>query len=242
MRAFATKPHLRRAIGLALFLAVAGSSGCAATRARRGTPPPSGFLGDYSELREGYEAHKAYVAPDVDWASYYAIHIDSVTLWVTGKSERKSSDEERQLLTDILYDALYSKLSERFLMAHETGPQTIEIRAALTEAQGANVPLNVVTTVVPQLRVLTTLGGLALDTATVVGAATMEIEARDSLTNRRLAAAVDSRAGNKGVVRAFSKWADVRSAADFWAERVRDFLVRQGVHQRADAGAAEVNP
>jgi hypothetical protein len=120
-------------------------------------------------------------------------------------------------------------------MADESGPQTIQLRAALTEAQGANVPLNVATTVVPQLRVLATLGGIATDTAAVVGTATIEIEARDSLTDRVLGAAVDSRAGNKSVTRAFSKWADVRAAADLWAERVRDFLVRAGVEQRADA-------
>lgn len=223
---------------LLIMLVIAASSGCGATRARRSTPPPSGFLDDYSELLEGTGVHKAYVAPGIDWASYYAIHLDSVTLWVTGKSERKLSDDERQMLTDILYDALYTKLNERFLMAEETGPQTIELRAALTEAQGAIVPLNVVTTVVPQLRVLTTIGGLTTDTAAVVGAATVEIEARDSISQRRLAAAVDSRAGNKGIVRAFSKWADVRDAANYWAEGVRDFLVRQGVHQRADAGVA----
>jgi hypothetical protein len=61
-----------------MVVAITGSSGCAATRARRGAPPPSGFLGNYSELREGYAAHKAYVAPGIDWAGYHAIHIDSV--------------------------------------------------------------------------------------------------------------------------------------------------------------------
>ncbi len=234
MKDVATKSGLGRALGVALVLAIVGSSGCAATRARRSAPPHSGFLGDYSELRKGDVAQKVYVAPDVDWGNYHAIHIDSVTLWVTGKTERKLTDDERQLLADILYSALYEKLSERFLMADRSGPQTIEIRAALTEVQGANVPLNVATTVVPQLRALTAIGGLATDTAAVVGTATVEIEARDSLTNDRLAAAVDSRAGNKSISRSFSKWADVREAANFWAEGVRDFLVRQGVAQRAD--------
>jgi hypothetical protein len=225
----------RSALVLTLALAVAGPTGCAATRARRSTAPPSGFLGDYSELGkvEGYDAQKVYIAPDARWSSYNAIHLDSVTIWATGKSERKLSDADRQLLTDIVYKALHEKLGERFLMADRSGPQTIEVRAALTEARGANVPLNVVTTVVPQLRALTTIGGLATDTAELVGSASVEIEARDSLTKRRLGAAMDSRAGNKSLMRAFSKWADVKAVADLWAKRVSAFFVREGVRQRS---------
>lgn len=223
------------AMAVALVVVAAGTIGCAATRSRRAAPGPSGFLGDYSQLAKvkGYDVHEAFVADDVDWAGYRAIHVDSVTLWTTGKSARKLTDDERQMLTDLLYKALYEKLSERFLMAEQSGPQTIEVRAAITEAKGASVPLNVATTVVPQLRAVTTLGGLALDTANIVGSITVEIEARDSLSYKRLAAAVDSRAGNKSIRRAFSKWADVEAAANFWAERVRDFFVRQGVTQRS---------
>jgi len=225
-------PGLRAAV---VVLLLAGVVGCAATRSRRGTAPRSGFLGDYSMLGtvEGYEAREIFVADDVDWSRYRAIHIDSVTLWATGKSAGKLRYEEQQMLTDLVYAALYEKLSERFLMADQSGPQTIELRAALTEARGANVPLNVATTIVPQLRAVTTIGGFALDTAQIVGSATVEIEARDSISYQRLAAAVDSRAGNKSIQRAFSKWADVKAAADFWAERVRDFFVRQGVTQRS---------
>jgi hypothetical protein len=230
-----TRSGARCALVLTLALAVAGSAGCAATRARRSAAPPSGFLGDYSDLRraKGYDAQRVFVAPDAKWSSYHAIHLDSVTLWATGQSERKLSDADRQLLTDIVYKALHDKLGERFVMADRSGPQTIELRAALTEAHGANVPLNVITTVVPQLRVLTTVGGLATDTAALVGSASVEIEARDSVTKRRLGAAMDSRAGNKSLLRAFSKWADVQAAADRWAERVRDFFVREGVRQRS---------
>ena len=40
MRASITRPRLRQAIGLVLVASVILSSGCAATRARRSTPPP----------------------------------------------------------------------------------------------------------------------------------------------------------------------------------------------------------
>lgn len=223
------------ALGLALVVGVSGIIGCAATRHRREAPAPSGFLADYSQLGkvEGYDAHTVYIAPDVDWASYYAIHVDSVTLWTAEGSTGKLSDDEKQLLTDMLYASLHDALGKRFLMADRSGPHTIEVRAAITQARGANRPLNVATTVVPQLRVLSTIVGMAADTAVIVGSATVEIDVTDSLTDRRLAAATDSRAGTKALGRAFSKWADVKAAADFWAERVATFFVRQGVQQRS---------
>jgi len=103
---------------------------------------------------------------------------------------------------------------------------------ALTEAKGARVALNTVTTVVPQLRAASTIAGLGTDTAALVGAASMEAEATDAITNARLAAVVDSRAGTKGITRMLSKWADVSAICDHWGERARDFFVAQGVQQK----------
>ncbi len=208
------------------------ASGCGGVRARRQVPEPSGFLGDYSRLEKvkGYDFLQIYVAPGVDWSEYHAIQLDSVTLWTSGPS--KLSDADQQLVTDILYKALYDALSERFLMADHPGPQTIQVRAALTQAKGANVPLNTITTIVPQLRVLTTAGGLAADTANLVGSASIEIEARDEISDRLLMAGVDARAGNKSLQTMTSKWADVEAAAAFWAKRVADLFARQGVQQK----------
>ena len=53
------------------------------------------------------------------------------------------------------------------------------------------------------------------------------------MTNVRLGAAVDAIAGTKGVLRAFSKWADIQEICNEWGERVQDFLVKQGVRQKA---------
>ena len=211
-----------------------GSSGCGGVRARRQAPEPSGFLGDYSRLAKlpEYDFLQMYITPGVDWSQYHAIHLDSVTLWASSPDQAKLSDADQQLLTDILYKAFYDALNERFLMAEHPGPQTIQVRAALTQAKGANVPLNTITTVVPQLRVLTTVGGLSADTAALVGSASIEIEGRDEITERLLMAAVDARAGQKSLTTMWSKWADVEAAANFWGKRVADFFARQGVPQK----------
>jgi hypothetical protein len=222
------------AIITVLAVVAVGSLGCTGVRARRSPAEPSGFLGDYSQLAkvEGYDFLQMYIAPGVDWSQYHAIHLESVTLWASSPDRVKLTDAEQQLLTDILYKALYNALGERFLMAEHPGPQTIELRAALTQAKGANVPLNTITTVVPQLRVLTTVGGLAADTAALVGSASIEIEGRDGIADRLLVAAVDSRAGHKSLGTMLSKWADVEAAADFWGREVAQFFVRQGVQQK----------
>lgn len=214
--------------------AMVGALGCGGVRARRQAPEPSGFLGDYSRLEkiQGYDFLQMYIAPGVDWSQYHAIHLDSVTLWTSDRAQAKLTDADQQLLTDIVYKALYDALSERFLMAEEPGPQTIQVRAALTQAKGANVPLNTITTVVPQLRILTTVGGLAADTAALVGSASIEIEGRDEISDRLLVAAVDARAGQKSLTTMLSKWADVEAAAAFWGKRVADFFARQGVDQK----------
>ncbi|HEY2388871.1 MAG TPA: DUF3313 domain-containing protein [Candidatus Binatia bacterium] len=211
-----------------------GSSGCSGVRARRQPPAPSGFLGDYSRLEKSpaNDFLQVYITPGVNWSDYHAIHLDSVTLWASSPSQAKLSDADQQLLTDILYKALYDALSERFLMAEEPGPQTIQVRAALTQAKGANVPLNTITTVVPQLRILTTLGGLAADTAVLVGSASIEIEGRDEISDRLLMAAVDARAGQKSLTTMMSKWADVEAAANLWGKRVAEFFARQGVQRK----------
>jgi hypothetical protein len=221
------------ALVLALALPVLG---CGAVRGRRGEAPHSGFLRDYSQLqsREGYEAQEVYVNERADWSRYFAVEIDSVTLWLN-EGARKLSPEESQMLTDLLYKALHERIGREIRIADRPGPDVLRLRAALTQAKGANVPVRTVSTVVPQMFVLGTVVGLSADTANTVGTATVEAEVLDSVTGERLAAAVDQRAGTKSLptTRTFQKWGDVEAACNYWAERVAKFLVRQGVRRRA---------
>jgi len=213
------------------------STGCGMIRPlrqRRGEAEQSGFLRNYSQLQpqEGYDAKEVYINPGAAWSKYNAVMIDSVTLWITDPS-KQPSPEDAQMLTDMFYKALSDKIGEKFTLVNRPGPGVLRVRAALTEAKGARVALNAITTVIPQLRVVTTLGGVAADTAVLVGAASGELEVVDSVTNERFAAAIDELAGTKGLLRAFSKWADVENACNRWAERARDFFVKQGVRAKA---------
>lgn len=200
---------------LALLLA-----GCATTTQTRSVEK-SGFLGDYSMLEEGEgdEALLLYVDEGADWASYDKVRIDSVTIW-TSEATEDIEEEDAQVLSDHFYNALHEQLSKIMEVTSTPGPNTLRLRAAITGGEDAAVVGNVITTVVPQLRLLATLGGLATKTAVFVGEATVEAEITDSITNRRLAAGVDRRIGTKTFRGMFSDWADMEAALDYWAERI----------------------
>jgi hypothetical protein len=222
---------------LLLVLLIVTALGCAAVRGRRGAPEHAGFLGDYSGLapREGYEGQEVYINPRAEWANYDAIYLDTVTLWASERTA-KLGEEERQMLTDLVYASLASELGARFRLATRPGPDVLRMRAALTQVKGANVPLRTLSTIVPQMYLISAAVGLTTDAARTVGTATIEVEIVDSITGERLAAAVDQRAGNKSILigsRTFATWGDVESACEFWAERMAAALERLGVQKKS---------
>lgn len=216
-------------------------AGCTATRGRRGEPEESGFLRDYSQLQKSpdYPAALVYVRPGVQWSRYNSVQLESVGLW--GSETTTLSAEDRQMLTDTLYRSLYDELSKYFTVTNQPGPDTLRLRVALTQAQGAKVGLRTITTVVPQMRVVGTVVGLGADTATTVGSATVEVEILDPVTNQRLAAAVDDRAGTKVLFakRAYQTWGDVGAACEYWSKRIAWQLARHGVQRKAGVAMPE---
>lgn len=73
--------------------------------------------------------------------------------------------------------------------------------------------------------------------AATAGGATLEIEARDSLTGERLGAAVDARtsANTLSVRRSYQTRAEVEAGIDYWAKRTAWDLWRHGVQLRPGA-------
>lgn len=216
---------------VALFLcvlAILASIGCGTTRQPRQAPTEQGFLGDYSMLKPGTgdQAGLIYIAPDAEFGSYDAVLLESVTIWHTSDTEKLSA-EERQTLTDYLYAAVHRELAKDYRMVSEPGPKTMRIRIAITEAKGARVVADTITSIVPQLRTLATLGGLATDTRALVGAAAVEAEITDSLSGRRLVAAVDERWGTKAIRGGILEWSDVKEAFDYWADHLRRRLAEE---------------
>jgi hypothetical protein len=204
--------------------------GCASTRQTRSVEP-QGFLRDYSQLREGQgdEEQLIYIDEGANWKGYDSVLIDSVTIWYTKKTADLSA-EDSQALTDLFYQALHDQLSQDYRIVDRPGPGTLRLRAAITQAKGANVVGNTVTTIVPQARVLTTVSGSATDTQVLVGTATIEGEITDSMSGRRLAAVVDERAGTKSFGGLGGKWKQVDEAFQHWAKSLRTQLAELRGH------------
>lgn len=205
---------------LSVFGLFIGAGGCA-TR-QTGKAQPSGFLGDYSQLAPGGEgeAQLRYVNPNADWKQYHSVLIDTPMVYTDSETTNLTKADQKRL-TDKLHDALEAALETNFEIVDEPGPGVLRVRTAITEAQGSKLLLNAATGLVPQLRMPTMIVGMATNTTVFVGKCSVEAEIVDSATGRRLAAAVDQRAGTKDPSNMLDKWADLESAFKEWAEMMR---------------------
>lgn len=189
----------------------------------------SGLLGDYSQLQEGGRdrAQLVYVDSAADFGKYRAIIIDPVRIYAAeGSPLRRLSPEQADALAKYLENSLHEQLSQDYKIVTEPGPETLRLRAAITEAKGSLVVLDTVSTLVPQMLAVSTLKRLLTGTHTAVAKTRGEMELLDSVSGERLAAGVDARAGNKVTLRLdkLSRYARVRDALDYWAVRIRERL------------------
>ena len=213
---------------LALVLLLLFALSCAGTRQTRGKPAESGFLSDYSKLQPGGDdrAQLLYIEPGLDLSSYRALRLEPVKLYAAAEDSELAelSREDQQMLADRLHTALVDALSKDWAMTEQAGPGVLVVRGALTEADASQVALDIVATWIPQVRLVTTVTGLAADTALTVGKARGEVEVKDGVSGERLMAAVDERVGTRGIEGVTKKWSDVQMAFDDWAERLRQRL------------------
>jgi hypothetical protein len=214
-----------RKVGVLLFLLL--MIGCQGAHQLPGVRP-TGFLGDYSQLRPGREdeALLVYVNTRVDLSKYNAVLLDPVTIWfVPGGDPDPAPGEEMQSLANYLDSAMRGALRRDFRLVDRPGPGVMRIRVALTEAEGAPVVANVVSSV-PPFRLVSSTTKLTTGASAFVGRASIEGEVTDSLTGARLLAAVDRRSGEKSLATA-GKWDDVKAAMDYWAVRLDQRLVQE---------------
>ena len=213
-------------------------SGCASTYQARSVET-SGFLDDYTMLKEGSGSQPllVYINPDANkiCKKYTKLLLEPVSIWDKSESSLEGvSEEDRQMLTDYLYDSLKEALAKDYELVDRAGPGVLRVRAALTEAEGSWVVLDTITSIVPMALAVSVLKQLAVGTASVVADASLELELEDSMSQMTLAAMVDRRAGGKGWKKKTNKWGKVEVAFDFWAEKV------QSVLEKCRAGELEV--
>ena len=208
-------------------------TGCAATQEAKSVEK-SGFLGDYSLLKEGErsmvsggsaenQALLVYKNPAADWRKYKKIQLDPVTVWMSQKDSQLKdvSVEDRQRLAALLWSKVDEQLRKDYEMTSQPGPDVLRIQAAITEAGESSAVLDTVTSVIPQTRMLSGMKSLATGVSAFTGSASVEMKATDSATGTILAEAVDRRGGTKSLSGVTNSWNDVEEAYRYWAEKMR---------------------
>ncbi|MEE8414726.1 MAG: DUF3313 domain-containing protein [Desulfobacterales bacterium] len=178
---------------------ILGLGACVTTEQTR-SAKPSGFLKNYSQLRKGggERAQLFYINRNVNFDAYSKVMIEPVTIWHGEGSDLSSVPrDELQRMADYLYSATRKELGSILSIVERPGPGVMRVRMAITTAKGSNVPMDIVTNVLPPAIAIDWGKKLATGTHAFVGKAAIEAEVLDSLSYVRLAAAVDERAGGK---------------------------------------------
>lgn len=197
---------------------------CATTHQTR-SAATSGFLNDYSQLKEGTDeqALMVYIDENVNFNQYDKIIIKHVKLIASEDSEMAEiPKEDLDAIADYFYVSLNQKLSKKYTIAKEQGPKTMELKVALTDMSGSNVVIDTLGSLLPIGMAINAISKVATGNNRAVGSATGEMELTDSMSGKRLVAAVDGRSGTKytGQFDKFKEWKDAKDACDYWAERI----------------------
>lgn len=193
--------------------------------------PPSGFLGDYSELERHPEDKDMllYRVRDGVLADYDRFLIDPVLVYFHPEAKGVGVDPRKLAeLAEVAENALYEQLVKGgYEVVSEPGPGVARIRVAITDVNvaqpGANVALKAAATAA---------GGVGVLVPSVdVGGATMEVEILDAETGERLVAVVDADRGRRFFnLRSLKKMGDAKAAFNRWAKTLRKKLDQ--VHRR----------
>jgi hypothetical protein len=176
-----------------------------------------------------------YINPRFELEKYSKVLIDPVRVYASHDSHLKRlPKEDLQRLVNYLDASAREHLKQNFELVNEPGPGVIRIRMAITEAKGACVVLDTISTVFPIGLALSEVKRIATGTHASVGSAGVEFEGLDSVSNVRMFALADARVGRKitGKLDKFSKWRTVHDAYNYWGEYLRNLLAQR---KEADA-------
>lgn len=204
--------------------------GCASTYQTRSVSG-SGFLSDYSQLKDcgGDTAMLSYITPKVDFREYNKIMIDPIRAYAKDKnsSMAKMSKEDQQRLLNYFDAALREQLKSNYTLVSQPGPGVLRLRIAVTEASSSKVILDTASSVIPFGAAASAAKAVLTGKHLSVGEIGAECEGVDSLTGKRLFAAVDARVGQKWTFKfdKLNKWHTAEDAFDFWSIQLKARLI-----------------
>ena len=190
-------------------------------------PPvePSGYLGDYSEFQSRGDGTEAliFIKPGLDLSRYERVIIDPVAVALSADAaDRHVNPAELMALSGYFHDSLEIALRSAYPIVEEPGDDVIRVRAAITDVIPTKPVGNTVGTLFLPARAISATKRVITGTDLFVGEVAIEAEVLDSLTNERLMALVDRKAGNKFTLKdGTTSWGHVTKAFRQWAVRFR---------------------
>jgi len=211
------KTRFKVVMALAIAAMVGGLMGCA-TQQKEG---PSGFLADYPQFEPGKEGvDKRYLKEGVDFRKYNKIMMDEVVFFFKNEPDYKGiQPSEINELSEAFHKAFVETL--RDMLTQTPGPDVLRMRLAVTDLETSSPVGGTITTVVPVGLAVSFIKKGTTGGYTGIGSASMEVEFLDSVSNERIAAAIDKAPGGKFDV---GKLSAAKSAFEFWAKRLRTFM------------------
>lgn len=201
-------------------------SGCATTM--KGT----GFLDSYAGFETRSDGSMRYVAPGEGMkalGAYDRIMIDPVAVWYDqGAEYRGINPDELKAITDYFHSAMVRAVSGRYKVVDKPGKGVLRIRSALTGIEKKK-PERGALGYIPVAFVLSkgVEGARSLAGKTIyIAEASLEAEAVDSETGKRIMAVVTKHPGEKFEAAEGEQlsWENLQGALDYWAKRLREVL------------------
>lgn len=210
---------------LILLLSLVLSSGIASAADDVKKADFSGFLKDYSQLKPDPEREGVLldVNKSVDYSGYTNIMFTPVEVFITPNPDYKGLQPDvLKQMSDSFLDSFISAFSSDYKIVHESDPQTLTVRMAITGIQLTSPSLGV-TDFIP-IKALFNLGRKAAGDAPQVAEISAEVEVLDP-SGKRLAAAVVTRKGEKTLKQGDQiTWNELQAITDYWAKNMKDRL------------------
>jgi hypothetical protein len=190
-----------------------------------GTPPTSGFLGDYSQLKPGNagQAQLVYINPDAKWSDYSKVILEPVELW--GDAKSKPSEKARGEIRAFVFNTFKEELAKKFELTEQPGPGVMKITVAITSVKPAEPMIaSYDQHLTKPAEPGATLKYLGPGIAVWVGSASGEAQVTDSVSGQRMGAWVDKRFGSEKVPPKKWKWGDAESIVRKWAHLLAERL------------------
>jgi hypothetical protein len=192
-------------------------AGCATSK-----PQNVVFLGSGIELQSvpGSPSMRAWSSRPGILGDYHAFLFEPVVVSLGKEAvDNQATAEELKNLSEHLRAAFTAELTRGgYTIVEVPGDGVLRVRAALTELMPVDPAKNIAA------KVVGTVAGVGLFVPTIdIGHAAIEVDMRDCMTNARVAAFADRKAGRAyfNGLRPYRRWGDVESAFGAWASEFR---------------------